>query len=295
MVCPEYLRKNDLIAIVSPAGSIDGEKIDRCRAYLENRGYRVKLAKHAKMQFGSFSGTDEQRFSDLQEALDNPEVKLILCSRGGYGTMRILSNLDWSKFKKNPKWITGFSDITALHNQLSNLNIQSIHGSMCRDFNDKNAKDHIQKTVDLFEGKLPEYTFKTNMHCQKGATKGIITGGNLSVFFSLAGTPYDVTTEDKILFLEDINEPYYVLDRMINSLKMSGKLDRIKGLIIGQMTDMQKENFALPLHEIFLQYVDAKTPVFFGFPAGHEEKNYPLILGKTVNFVVDEKIKISYV
>ncbi|HSH20008.1 MAG TPA: LD-carboxypeptidase, partial [Draconibacterium sp.] len=241
MKIPPYIKSNSKIRIVSPAGKVTEENVLPAVDWLTRQGYKVELGKHVFASHFQFAGTDKQRLDDLQTALDDPETAAIICSRGGYGTVRIIGNLDCSNFKKYPKWLVGFSDITILHACMNNMGVATIHGAMPRHFFDENKlpTDNLNSLINLLKGEIVQYLVSSEMVNKKGTSEGELIGGNLSIISSLQGTKYEIDTAGKILFLEDIDEFLYHTDRMIYQLKLSGKLDNLAGLVLGDFTDMK--------------------------------------------------------
>lgn len=285
MNTPPYLQTGSKIRIVSPAGKTDEKHILPAAEWLEKQGYKIELGKHVFARHFQFAGTDQQRLEDLQTALDDPETNAILCSRGGYGTVRIINRLNFSKFMKNPKWLVGFSDITILHSCINGLGFATVHGVMPRHFFDKDGKvsESLDSLMKLLTGKEINYLFSNSESNQAGKVSGELIGGNLSIISSLQGTKYELDTKGKILFLEDIDEFLYHTDRMIHQLKLAGKLNDLAGLVLGDFTDMKDNEspFGKNVHEIIMDAVqDFNYPVAFGFPAGHDKKNMALVFGK---------------
>ena len=285
MIALQPIKPGSIIRIVSPAGKIDKKHVMPAVNWLEKQGYNVKLGKHVFARHFQFAGTDEQRAADVQEALDDTNCEAIICSRGGYGTVRIIERLDFTKFLKKPKWLVGFSDITILHSRLHNLNVPTIHGVMPRYFLDgKGApREDLMSMMKLIKGEGISYEVNATEFDRRGAAAGQLLGGNLSIVNSLHGTKYDIDTNGKILFLEDIDEFLYHTDRMVHQLKLSGKLDNLAGLILGDFTDMKDNEspFGQTVHEIFAEAVkDKDYPVCYGFPGGHDKKNLALAFGR---------------
>ena len=281
---PTPLQPGSSIRIVSPAGKIEEKHVMPAVNWLEKQGYTVKLGKHVFARHFQFAGTDEQRAADVQDALDDPGCDIIICSRGGYGTVRIIERLDFTKFLKNPKWLVGFSDITIFHSCLHNLEVPTIHGVMPRYFFDGNGelREDLTTMMKLVKGEGISYNVDATGFDRTGTAFGQLVGGNLSIISSLCGTKYDIDTRGKILFLEDIDEFLYHTDRMVHQLKLSGKLDNLAGLILGDFTDMKDNEspFGQTVHEIFVEAVkDFDYPVCHGFPAGHDKKNLALAFG----------------
>ena len=294
MKTPPFIKKGDKIRIVSPAGKVSREHVLPAVEWLEKQGFKVELGKHVFANHFQFAGTDKQRLEDLQTALDDPETAAIICSRGGYGTVRIIDKLNCGNFQNHPKWIVGFSDITILHVCLNNLGVATIHGAMPRYFFDETGlpTENLNSLMQLLTGEKVQYAVKTEKAGRPGKVSGELIGGNLSIISSLQGTKYEIDTAGKILFLEDIDEFLYHTDRMIHQLKLSGKLDNLAGLIIGDFTDMKDNEspFGKTVHEIIAEAVEEFSyPVCFGLPAGHDKKNLALAFGKTWELEVLEQ------
>lgn len=281
---PPYLKKGDTIGLVAPAGYMPHGKFAQCIKTLGDWGFEVLCGKTPGQQYHYFSGTDEERRDDLQEMLDNRKVKAILCVRGGYGTSRIIDQLDFKKFKRYPKWVIGFSDITVLHNHLSSrLHIASMHAPMAAAFNNGEWKNkYVHSLRDVLTGKKINYKIPVQQFSRKGSCHGILTGGNLSLLIHLTGTPSDIDTRNKILFIEDVAEYIYSVDRMLTQLKRSGKLGNLAGLIVGTFNDPKDTvvPFGKTMEEVIYDAIkDYNYPVAFGFPVGHENENYALKTG----------------
>lgn len=297
MKTPPYIKPGAKIRIVSPAGKIDEKHVLPAVEWFQQQGYKVELGKHVFARHFQFAGTDQQRREDLQTALDDPETGAILCSRGGYGTVRIINKLDFENFQKNPKWLVGFSDITILHLCINNLSIATIHGAMPRYFFKKDGApaENLKSLLQVLSGEKVAYTFKNGEHNRKGTVEAELAGGNLSIISSLQGTKYELNTGGKILFLEDIDEFFYHADRMMLQLKLAGKLDKLAGLVLGDFTEMKdnKSPFGKSIHEIISEAVEEYNfPVAFGFPAGHDKKNLALPLGQTWKLSVSEEFSV---
>lgn len=290
---PPYLLPGDTIGITCPAGFMATEKAQTCIEVLQQWGYKVKVGKTLGSDSTNyFSGTDEERLHDFQAMLDDEEVKAILCGRGGYGMGRIIDQVSFKSFKKNPKWIIGFSDISVLHAHLySNYGIASMHAPMAAAFNDDGYKnEYVQSLKQALEGKTARYHGEGHEFNQKGEAIGELVGGNLSLLAHIIGTPSDIKTKGRILFLEDIGEYMYNVDRMLYQLKRSGKLDKLAGLIIGGFTDNKdtERPFGKTIYEIIHDIVkDYDYPICFNFPVSHEKENYALKVG------VGYKLKVT--
>ena len=289
---PPFLKPNDQIRIVSPSGSIETKYIVGAKKTLRSWGLNVTVGKFARTKYGRFAGTAEQRIADLQEALDDPSVNAILCSRGGYGVAQIIDKLDFSTFQKSPKWLIGFSDITILHNAINNLGIASIHGIMAKHLTEfPDSTKQVQIFRKMIFGKLPTYSVPVNKHNRIGRAEGKLIGGNLSVLIGLRGSQFDLAYKDNILFIEDIAEKPYHIDRMMQNLRFSGVLSELSGLIVGQFSDcvedpLMKQSVAQVIASAVSEY---NYPVCFNFPSGHVDYNLPLKMGEMVQFEVTKK------
>ncbi|MCD4728964.1 MAG: LD-carboxypeptidase, partial [Bacteroidales bacterium] len=289
-----HLKSDDKIAIIAPAGKIDKDVVDFAKNKLESWGLNVILGEHVFNQHFQYAGTDEERLSDFQKALDDESVKAIFCARGGYGLIRIVDQLDFSSLQKNPKWIIGFSDITILHSHVhSNFGIETLHATMAAGLKDDISAERLRKS--FFKESL-SYELETHPLSKPGDTKGILVGGNLAILCSLIGSVSDIDTEGKILFIEDVGEYLFRLDRMMWALKRAGKLDKPAGLIVGGFGEMKDNDspFGKSAYEIISEAVEAYDyPVCFGFPAGHQEDNRVLILGRQADLSIGDKTTLN--
>ncbi len=297
MILPSYLKKGDKVAITCPAKKLPNG-IDDAVRLLESWGLEVVLGETVYAAHHQFAGTDELRAHDLQQFLDNPEIKAVFAARGGYGTIRIIDQLDFSKLIKNPKWIIGFSDITVLHAHFqSQLNMCSIHGQMPITIPD-GSKPSLESLRKSLFGEEISFNYPTHSNGKPGSAEGILIGGNLSILLALSGSVSEPNYRDKILFLEDVGEYLYAVDRMLWTLKRSGKLAQLKGLIIGGFTELKDYDppFGQSVPEIILNLVkEYNYPVCFNFPAGHISDNQALILGREVQLIVsNEQIIVKY-
>ncbi|MCF6182948.1 LD-carboxypeptidase [Lutibacter sp.] len=297
MIQPNYLQKNDTVAIVSTARKISLQEIKSAIKLLESWGLKVVVGKTIGLEENQLAGSDEKRTNDFQKMLDNPEIKAIWCARGGYGTVRIIDALDFTKFKKNPKWIIGYSDATVLHNHLNNLGLETLHATMPINI-PKNSNEAITTLKNSLFGKKLIYNITSSKKNKIGKASGELIGGNLSVIYSLLGSKSSLNTANKILFIEDLDEYLYHIDRMMINLKRNGYFENLKGLIVGSMTDMHdnKIPFGKTAKEIILDIIsEYDFPVVFDFPAGHIADNRTLILGRKIMLEVDEnEVKLSF-
>ena len=293
MITPQNLQPGDTIGLVSPAKRIDAPVIDNAIRIIEQMGYRVKTSKYLLAGDRYFAGQDADRASDFQQMLDDPEIKMILCSRGGYGSARIIDMLDFSGFSKHPKWIAGYSDITVFHSHLLKLGFESLHCTMPLDFQ-PNGKPSaaILELFQVASGGKSKYQIESQKNNRQGTAAGELVGGNLSILCSLLGSRSDVDTSGKLLFIEEVGEDLYRIDRMMVSLKRAGKLTSLAGLIVGGMPDNANKNaFDFSIEEIILHVVsEYDFPVAFGFPAGHFPENYPLVIGRRMRLEVGEEV-----
>jgi muramoyltetrapeptide carboxypeptidase len=297
MIQPSYLQKNDTVAIVSTARKISLEQIQPAIDLLKNWGLKVIVGETIGFEENQFAGNDLQRASDFQQLLDNPKVKAIWCARGGYGTVRIVDALNFTAFKKHPKWIIGYSDITVLHNHLHNFGIETLHATMPLDVA-KSTEETLTSLKKSLFGKSLSYEIVSSEENKIGTNSGELIGGNLSILYSLLGSESSINTNGKILFIEDLDEYLYHIDRMLMNLKRNDFFDNLKGLIVGGMTDMHDNSipFGKNAKEIILDVVTKYNfPVVFDFPAGHLKDNRSLIFGRKVNLEVDKnKTKLSF-
>lgn len=282
---PKYLKKGDTIGLVAPAGFMAVEKMERCIETLDSWGYTVEMGATTHSSSDNyFSASDAERCADLQRMLDDPGIKAILCVRGGYGTSRIIDDLSFKKFKKHPKWIVGFSDITVLHAHiLSKYKIASLHAPMASAFNEIDENNpYIISLKDALEGKPAHYDCAPHAFNITGEAKGQLVGGNLTLVAHLIGTRSDIRTKDRILFLEDVGEYLYNLDRMMLQLKRAGKFDDLAGLIIGGFTETKdtERPFGKNVYDLIFEHVsEYKYPICFGFPVSHDKENFALKVG----------------
>ena len=288
LIQPEHLKSGDTISILAPSGVLNNfdNKITKAINIFKSWGLNVVLGNHIYDKNGHFAGTDKNREKDFQKALDNKNIKAIWCARGGYGAVRIIDKLNFDNYLKNPKWIIGFSDITVIHNKLNFLNSESIHAMMITGFEDIGQNnDSLSKLKNVLFGDSLSYSIASNKNNKTGKSEGIIVGGNLTLIQSTIGSKTELKMKDKILFIEEIGEYAYHIDRMLYSLKRAGYFENCKGLIVGQISDVKKNttDFGRSINELILDVLDEYNfPILFDFPAGHEKTNFPIILGRKV-------------
>ncbi|MBD77841.1 MAG: LD-carboxypeptidase [Crocinitomicaceae bacterium] len=291
MIIPPYLNPGDKISIVSPAKIIQEKEIAYAIQEFEKRGLIVELGKHVFSQWNRFAGTDQQRLEDVQQVLDNPDIKAIFFSRGGYGSVRIIDKLDFTTFVRRPKWLVGYSDITIFHQHVSsNYNIVSCHGSMPLNMIDsKLNRQSTSRLLDTLFGKDKTIKLKAHKLNRQGIARGKLIGGNFSVLCSLIGTNSFTNLDHKILFIEDLFEEMYYLDRLFYQLKKSGSLDRLAGLIVGGFTDITDVSawFGVDINELINEHFKGYNfPMAFDFPIGHVALNLPLLNGMEYELIV---------
>ena len=286
MIRPDYLKKGDKIAIVSPARSITFDEVHPAIRFFQHHGLEVVLGTHVFSKYNQFAGTDLQRCRDFQQMLDDDSIRAIVCSRGGYGTVRIIDQLDFTRFRMSPKWIVGYSDITVLHAHVHRqLGIETLHATMPVNIKTGKSDETLQTLVNALFGNPIAYSYPRPLLSRDGSSRGMLAGGNLSILHNLAGSLSELDTAEKILFLEDVDEYLYHIDRMMTAMKRAGKLARLKGLIVGGMNRMNDNviPFGKTANEIIADVVkEYKYPVCFDFPAGHLEVNLALILGREI-------------
>lgn len=285
--------------MVCPAGFMPLEKIETAIDTIQEWGFNVRLGTTlGGSSTNYFSAPDEYRLNDLQEMMDDKKVKAILCARGGYGTGRIIDDLNFKKFIKNPKWIIGFSDITVLQSHLyANYKIASMHAPMAAAFNDgENMNEYVQSLYHALVGTEANYTCESYRFNRSGFAEGRLVGGNLALVAHVIGTPSDINTKNKILFIEDIGEYIYNVDRMLYQLKRSGKLDKLAGLIVGRFSDMKDTDrpFGQTAEEVIRDIVkEYDYPVCFNFPVSHEKENYALKIGVKYTLTVGATVSLE--
>jgi len=297
MVFPESLKKGDRIRMVAPAGKVSKEKVLPGIELLQDLGYEVIIGKHVFGRHFQYAGTDQQRAADFQEAINDPQTKAIVCVRGGYGSVRLIEKLDFSQLLKNPKWLVGFSDITVFHSVWNKLGLASIHGAMPAFFlENKKPTKSFHSLMEALATENSEVKFEPNPLNGIGNCSGELVGGNLSLLYSLQGTPWQLNTKGKILLIEDLSEYLYHLDRMMQNLKLSGQLGNLAGLVVGGFTEMQDNEspYGKSAYEIIHEAVEGSHfPVCFDFPSGHIPKNLSLVLGATYQLAVGQTCSLK--
>lgn len=298
MLTPRYLQTGDKVGIAAPARKVNPDEIIRGLDWIMSQGWEPVYTPELFGTYGQFSGTDSMRRHYLQKMMDDETIRAIFCVRGGYGVMRIIDDINFDKFIQSPKWIIGYSDITVFHSHLqANFGIESIHGPMMINFGPGKLSDESLQTLEFaLCGKQYEIEYTSDLPVIKGEADGIICGGNLSMLYALSGSCSDINTEGKILFIEDLDEYLYHIDRMIIQLKRSGKLAGLAGLIVGGMTDMHDNTvpFGKDAYEIIMEHISGfNYPVAMGFPAGHIKDNRCLIFGRKAHLSVSNQVKLK--
>ena len=290
---PKKLRKGDTIAIVSTARKVSSKELAPAILFAKKMGLEVHLGKTIEAKDNQYAGDDTQRAQDFQDALDNPNIKAIWCARGGYGTIRMVDLLNFTQFIQQPKWIIGYSDVTVLHSHINRLNIPTIHGQMCLEIEkrSKASRDTLQQALFADNSDI-SYSLDASVPCRFGTATGTLVGGNLSVLYSVLDSPSQIDWKGKVLFIEDLDEMLYHIDRMMQNLKRSGRLKNLAGLIVGGMSEMRDNTigFGKTAPEIIFEAVQGyQYPVSFNFPAGHIKDNRALVFGKVVTLEVTQK------
>lgn len=297
MVTPPYLKPGDRVGIVAPARKVTRDGLDAGISCLESWGLKVELGPNTLNAYNQYSGTDGQRCGDFQHMIDNQQIRAVFCARGGYGSVRIIDGLNFNEFLKHPKWIVGYSDITVFHSHIhSNYQVETLHGEMPFNYQGgKKTKMTLNSLHDTLFGNIVSYEVTGHELNTPGVCSGMLVGGNLSILYSLMGTKSGLDTSGKILFIEDVDEYLYHIDRMMMNLKRTGMLENLAGLLVGGMTEMNDNQtpFGKDAYQIIADVsVNYKYPKVFGFPAGHLEDNRALILGRTFNLDAGEHVKL---
>ncbi|MCL1943142.1 MAG: LD-carboxypeptidase [Candidatus Azobacteroides sp.] len=289
---PPFLKPGDQVAIVSPSGKINPDYIAGEMKRLQDFGLIPVPGKYVSGTYGRYAGTDAERLFDLQEALDNPGIKAVFCSRGGYGCIHLADKLQWNKFRRHPKWMIGYSDITIIHSMVQHLGFTSLHAPMARHLTEMPEDDiSVRYLRKILFGERIRYRHLSHDLNRNGKTTGVLRGGNLSVLYGLRGTRFDLIPGNTVLFLEDTGEKPYHVERMMYNLKLGGILEKLSGLIIGQFSDYEEDpEMPKPLFKTIADMVSEYAyPVCFGFPVGHVTYNLPMICGGMHDFEVSEQ------
>ena len=306
IIFPQSLKKGDKIALISPAGAVEESQLEKGIKLIESNGYEPVLGKHLYTKYSNgynYAGTEKERISEMNWAFNNEEIGAIWASRGGYGCQHLLRHVQLSKFKKKPKWYIGYSDNTVVQSFLLKNNFASIHGQTIKTSSFGVTDESYDLIFDILKGKKPTYSIAQNELNKVGTAAGTLVGGNLALIYALLGTTYSFNFKDKILFIEDIDENFYALDRMLISLDLAGVFRNIKGLIVGGMTNMGDEKDNKSYEESFDQFAykiiservsKYDFPVAFGFPNGHIHDNRPLMIGANITMNVAEKVLIEF-
>ncbi|HEX7411008.1 MAG TPA: LD-carboxypeptidase [Bacteroidales bacterium] len=299
MITPPYLKTGDKVAIIATARKVSLAEMEPAIAQLKSWGLKVITGNYLSAEYNQFAGTDEERTADIQQMLDDADVKAIFCARGGYGSVRIIDWLDFKRFVASPKWIVGYSDITVFHSHINrNFGIETLHGTMPVNFPpDGSETPSTESLRKALFGEDIHYRFASHPLNRNGAASGDVIGGNLSMLYSLSASSSDVDTDGKILFFEDVDEYLYHIDRMMMNLKRSGKLGRLAGLVVGGMTKMNDNTipYGLTAEEIVANaVVEYDFPVCFNFPAGHQDNNFALIMGRQAELSVADEVELRF-
>ncbi|WP_404984517.1 LD-carboxypeptidase [Chryseobacterium sp. M5] len=305
-IFPKSLKKGDKIAIISPAGSVEPTQLEKGIEMIKSKGFEPVLGENLYTKFSNgynYAGTEEQRLKDMNWALNDSEISAVWASRGGYGCQHLIHGLNLKEFTKNPKWYIGYSDNTVIQSFLLKKDFASIHGQTIKTSSFGVTEESYDLIFDILKGKKPKYSLESNQFNKKGNIEGELIGGNLALIYALLGTKYSFDFKDKILFIEDIGENFYALDRMMMSLELAGVFTKIKGLIVGGMTNMGDEKDNKQYEESFDEFANQliadriskyNFPVVFDFPNGHIKDNRPLIIGSQVKIKVNDKVKVEF-
>jgi len=306
IIFPKPLKKGARIAVISPAGAVDTSQLEKGIEMIKSRGFKPVLGDHLYTKFSNgynYAGTESERLSDINWAFNDDSISAVWASRGGYGCQHLVQHLKLKKFTENPKWYIGYSDNTVIQSYLLNKGFASVHGQTIKTSSFGVTDESYDMIFDVLKGKMPKYALKSHEFNKQGNIEGELVGGNLALIYALLGTKYSFDFRDKILFIEDIGENFYALDRMIMSLELAGVFGKIKGLIVGGMTNMGDEKENKSYEESFDEFAykliserisKYKFPVVFGFPNGHIKDNRPLIIGGNVKVQVKDKVKIEF-
>ncbi len=306
MIFPKSLKKGDKIAVISPAGAVDASQLEKGIEMIKNRGFEPVLGEHLYTRFSNgynYAGTEKERAKDINWALNDTEIRAVWASRGGYGCQHLIQHLKLKNFTENPKWYIGYSDNTVIQSYLLKKGFVSIHGQTIKTSSFGVTEESYDLIFDILKGKKPKYNLESHQFNKEGNIEGELVGGNLALIYALLGTKYSFDFKDKILFIEDIGENFYALDRMIMSLELAGVFSKIKGLIVGGMTNMGDEKENKSYEESFDEFAyklisdrvsKYKFPVVFAFPNGHIKDNRPLLIGANVQMKVGSKVKIEF-
>ncbi|WP_139421299.1 S66 peptidase family protein [Chryseobacterium mulctrae] len=305
-IFPKSLKKGDKIAIISPAGSVEPTQLEKGIEMIKSKGFEPVLGENLYTKFSNgynYAGTEEQRLKDMNWALNDSEISAVWASRGGYGCQHLIHGLNLKEFTKNPKWYIGYSDNTVIQSFLLKKGFVSIHGQTIKTSSFGVTEESYDLIFDILKGKKPKYSLESNQFNKKGNIEGELIGGNLALIYALLGTKYSFDFKDKILFIEDIGENFYALDRMTMSLELAGVFTKIKGLIVGGMTNMGDEKDNKQYEESFDKFANQliadriskyNFPVVFDFPNGHIKDNRPLIIGSQVKVKINDKVKVEF-
>ncbi|WP_370899056.1 S66 peptidase family protein [Chryseobacterium gossypii] len=303
---PKPLKKGDKIAVISPAGAVETSQLEKGIEMIRAKGYEPVLGRHLYARFSngySYAGTEKERLQDINWALNDNEISAIWASRGGYGCQHLIQHLKLKNFKENPKWYIGYSDNTVIQSYLLKKGFASIHGQTIKTSGFGVTDESYELIFDILSGKAPEYILKAHQLNKKGNADGELVGGNLALIYALLGTRYSFEFKDRILFIEDIGENFYALDRMIMSLELAGVFNKIKGLIVGGMTNMgdekENKNYEESFDDMACQLISERIskyefPVIFGFPNGHIKDNRPLIIGGNIKMTTGNKVEVRF-
>lgn len=305
-IFPKALKKGAKIAVISPAGAVDPSQLEKGIEMIKSRGFEPVLGEHLYTKFSNgynYAGTEQERLKDINWALNDKDISAVWASRGGYGCQHLVQHLNLKNFAENLKWYIGYSDNTVIQSYLLKKGFASIHGQTIKTSSFGVTDESYDRIFDVLKGKSLKYALNPHQFNKTGTSEGELVGGNLALIYALLGTKYSFDFKDKILFIEDIGENFYALDRMIMSLELAGVFTKIKGLIIGGMTNMGDEKENKQYEESFDEFAyklisdrisKYNFPVVFGFPNGHIKDNRPLIIGGKVTVKVEDKVKIEF-